>query len=270
MSRVNMDISVKHNTLYRYDGDVSYAIQKMYLSPRPSKSTKVVNWIIESNLHLIEQVDAFGNIMHIGVVDKQIKELFINVSGSVFVSMPVIKRRVRSAKTSNKDFGLNYVLKKETWLTKSNKEIETIAKLNYKKKESVESLLLIAECIRNRVEYKKGVTGVLTTAVEAWDQGFGVCQDFAHIMLGACRSLGLPSRYVSGYLKEDLNASNATHAWVEIWLGDWVGIDVTNGGLVDDRFLVLAVGLDYLSVAPIRGVRYGGGEEKMTLNIDIS
>ena len=82
--------------------------------------------------------------------------------------------------------------------------------------------------------------------------------------------LFLESIAASGYLKEDLNASNATHAWVEIWLGDWVGIDVTNGGLVDDRFLVLAVGLDYLSVAPIRGVRYGGGEEKMTINIDIS
>ena len=131
-----MDISVKHDTLYRYDRDVSYAIQKMYLSPRPSKSTKVVNWIIESNLHLIEQVDAFGNIMHIGVVDKQIKELFINASGSVLVSLPVIKRRARSAKISNKDLGLNYVLKKETILTKSNKELENIAKVNYEKKES--------------------------------------------------------------------------------------------------------------------------------------
>ena len=219
---------------------------------------------------MVEHTDSFGNILHIGVADKNKKNLFIDASGSVLISKPKQRSRIKSEKKFSKDLSTAFVLKQNTFLTQPNDEIESIARSNFRKQKTIDSLLSIASEIKNFVKYKRGVTGVKTSANEAWKKGFGVCQDHAHIMLGACRSLGLSARYVSGYLQGNVYATNATHAWVEVWLNEWVGIDVTNGCSVDDKFLILAVGTDYLSVAPIRGLINGGGEEKMSVNIEVS
>ena len=84
------------------------------------------------------------------------------------------------------------------------------------------------------------------------------------------RLLNFPARYVSGYLQGESDASQATHAWIEVWLGKWIGIDVTNKKLVDEKFLSLGIGADYLSIAPIRGVRHGGGNEHMYVKVSVS
>ena len=95
----------------------------------------------------------------------------------------------------------HYLFKKFTDLTMPNKEIQELALGTFKTKDQVNSLLLIAEAIEERIEYTKGATGVKTTAIEAWEQKAGVCQDHAHVMLSAARAIGLPARYVSGYLQ---------------------------------------------------------------------
>jgi transglutaminase-like putative cysteine protease len=128
----------------------------------------------------------------------------------------------------------------------------------------------MASAIEDRLTYSPGITDVATTAARAWQHGAGVCQDHTHVMIAVCRARGLPARYVSGYLTGEARAGAATHAWVDVWLdGMWVPIDVTHRCLATERWLRLAVGADYEAVSPVRGVRQGGGEESMQVQVSV-
>ena len=115
------------------------------------------------------------------------------------------------------------------------------------------------------MEYMRGVTGVHSTAAEAWGERKGVCQDIAHVALGALRSVGIPARYVSGYLHPDAGAAigqtviGESHAWVEWFAGEWRGYDPTNLAEVGELHVLVGRGRDYSDVSPLRGV-YAGPE----------
>ena len=267
--RVNR-IKVHHETRYEYETDLSYAIQRIYLTPRQLKGVRIISWKIKSNFDCFSQVDSLGNELHLLVMSKPTKTLNIEITGLVDMYKGRTRFGERQSSQDKKKEMLHYLFKKFTDLTMPNKEIYEMAIGTFKAKDQVNSLLLIAEAIEERIEYTKGATGVKTTAVESWEQKAGVCQDHAHVMLSAVRAIGIPARYVSGYLQGESDASQATHAWVEVWLGKWIGIDVTNKKLVDEKFLSLAIGTDYLSIAPIRGVRQGGGNEHMYVKVSVS
>ena len=267
--RVNR-IKVHHETRYEYETDLSYAIQRIYLTPRQLRGVRIISWEIKSNFDCFSQIDSLGNELHLLVMSKPSKTLSIEVTGLVDMYKGRTRFEERLSSRDKKKEMFHYLFKKFTDLTMPNKEIYELALGTFKTKDQVNSLLLIAEAIEERIEYTKGATGVKTTAIEAWEQKAGVCQDHAHVMLSAARAMGLPARYVSGYLQGESDASQATHAWVEVWLGKWIGIDVTNKKLVDEKFLSLAIGTDYLSIAPIRGVRQGGGNEHMYVKVSVS
>jgi transglutaminase-like putative cysteine protease len=142
-------------------------------------------------------------------------------------------------------------------------------------------LLDLAAAVAQRVRYRPGSTDVHTTAQAAWQAGAGVCQDQAQVFIAACRAAGVAARYVSGYfcgeavpgVDETQAAALASHAWAEVCIDGpgrrWVGVDVTHGCLVDERHVGVAVGPDYAACPPVRGVRSGGGEEMMTVSLQI-
>ena len=261
---------VKHETTYTYEHDIRYAIQRFYLTPRANKKVQVLNWEVRANFELSSQTDFFGNTMHLLVVNKPCRKISISVFGLIDISSHIDKSSKRGKSKFSFDEVSTILFKRPTHLTLANEEIQSVARRVYNKKTQQQSLLELAEVIEKRIVYSKGVTGVRTTAVDAWQRGAGVCQDHAHVMLAACRSQGLSARYVSGYLHGGTSASEATHAWVEVWIGKWLGIDVTHKKVVDNNFLSLAVGKDYLSVSPVRGVRNGGGEERMSVNVAVT
>lgn len=123
----------------------------------------------------------------------------------------------------------------------------------------------IAVCshVHDTLTYRPGATGVHTAAAEAWDARSGVCQDYAHLVVGALRGIGLPARYVSGYLHPRADAevgetlTGESHAWVEWWQGTWVGFDPTNATEPTDRHVIVARARDYLDVPPIKGLLAG-------------
>jgi len=123
--------------------------------------------------------------------------------------------------------------------------------------------------------YATDATTVKTHMLDALRLKRGVCQDFAHVMLGLCRSLGIPTRYVSGYLFDGGNhairGDHASHAWCEIYLPNlgWFGFDPTNNQLADDRYIKVAVGRDYDDVAPLKGGITGGGKSPATLDVAV-
>ena len=127
--------------------------------------------------------------------------------------------------------------------------------------------------LADAIKYAKGMTDASTTAEMAMEIGAGVCQDHAHAFIAVARYLGLSARYVSGYLLiRDKKIQNASHAWAEVFTNGlgWVGFDISNGISPDDRYVKLASGFDYADVAPLSGVRFGSGEEKIATQIMIS
>lgn len=129
-------------------------------------------------------------------------------------------------------------------------------------------------------EYKSGVTNVRTTLPQLLGKRQGVCQDFAHLAIGCLRSVGLPARYVSGYLETypppgqpKLQGADASHAWASVFVDTlgWVDIDPTNNQMVDDRYLIAAHGRDYSDVPPLKGVIVTDSEEStLTVGVDVT
>jgi transglutaminase-like putative cysteine protease len=115
-----------------------------------------------------------------------------------------------------------------------------------------------------RMPYETGITHVGDSAAQSFAKGKGVCQDHTHVFLACARFLGVPARYVSGYLHSAQNEQVASHAWAEAWVGGrWIGYDVSNSSDADRGHIRLAHGLDYEDASPVRGMRIGGGNETM-------
>jgi transglutaminase-like putative cysteine protease len=131
----------------------------------------------------------------------------------------------------------------------------------------------LMRAIHAALRYERGATDVKTTADDALRLGRGVCQDFAHLMLAACRCLGLPARYVSGYLYDPqfFGDSAATHAWVDVFIAGrgWVSLDPTHDCQQNERFVRVAIGRDYADVPPTRGVYKGNARETLEVRVSI-
>lgn len=138
-----------------------------------------------------------------------------------------------------------------------------------------EATRLAVAAVRDRITYTSGVTDVSTTASEAWASMHGVCQDFAHAALSLLRAARIPSRYVSGYLHTEEQASGLTvvgesHAWVEYWDGTWHAVDPTNDREVGAAHVIVARGRDYADVPPLKGIYAGGFSEVLGVSVEIT
>ena len=136
---------------------------------------------------------------------------------------------------------------------------------------AAEAVLLVMTRLRERLEYKKGVTSSATTVSDALDLGQGVCQDFSHLGLALLRMIGIPSRYVSGYLYRETPRELETHAWCEAFVPSvgWIGFDPTHGELAGESHVAVAVGRSYADVPPNRGVYRGEAEERIAVSVTI-
>jgi len=134
----------------------------------------------------------------------------------------------------------------------------------------------VAEWVHGHVTYMPGATGVQTSAQEAFDQGQGVCQDIAHLTVALLREIGLPARYVSGYLFPVTDAepghevTGQSHAWIEYWAGQWAACDPTNNAVVGLRHVVVAAGRDYADVPPLKGIYHGAPGSAMDVTVTLT
>ncbi len=143
----------------------------------------------------------------------------------------------------------------------------------------LEGLVELNNRIRADFRFRAGVTTLSTPISEVLERREGVCQDFTHLMIGALRWLGLPARYVSGYIRtrpppgqQRRRGADQSHAWVGCWLGPehgWVDLDPTNGIVVKDEHVVLGWGRDYADISPVRGIILGGGSHRLLVSVDL-
>jgi transglutaminase-like putative cysteine protease len=138
-----------------------------------------------------------------------------------------------------------------------------------------EAARAICDFVHKEVNYVTGSTSVHTPARDAWEAKSGVCQDFAHLAIGALRHIGIPARYVSGYLHPRPDAAigemvrGESHAWVEWWTGDWFGFDPTNDKEVGDHHVIVARAREYNDVPPISGV-FAGSESHLEVVVNVT
>ena len=162
------------------------------------------------------------------------------------------------------------VFLKETARTRPNAAIRELAQ-SAKGADMLARLHALAG-VRDRVDYMPGTTDAHTGAAEALADGKGVCQDHAHIFIAAARTIGVPARYITGYLVVgEEGSADAHHAWAEAWVEGlgWVAFDVANRICLTERYVRLAAGLDAGYAAPITGLRKGGAEEKLDVAVEV-
>lgn len=139
-----------------------------------------------------------------------------------------------------------------------------------------QTALEICRAVGEAMEYRSGVTGVNSTARDAWPTRSGVCQDIAHVALGVLRAAGIPARYVSGYLHPDPAAQigqpviGESHAWVEWYSGQWRGFDPTNLVEIGESHVYVGHGRDYADVAPLRGVYAGSSGSELFVSVELT
>jgi transglutaminase-like putative cysteine protease len=265
-----MKLSITHTTEYHYTEAKRYAVQTLWLTPQTGPSQTVLDWRVQVPGVPYAQRDGFGNGITTYTFLGSTQESLIRARGQVQTHAvheladdaraphPLVYLRdtaLAEAHPRLREFGLGIV--------------PGLAAANA----SVQPLLALAQAVCHKVAYRKNSTHVQTTALEAFDWEAGVCQDQAHVMIAVCRSLGIPARYVSGYFYVADEPDLASHAWVDVCVDVaahcWVSIDVTHACVTDERHARLAVGTDYAACPPIKGIRYGGGEESMTVSVQI-
>lgn len=266
-----MRIRVSHRTTYHYEAPATGVVQLLRMTPRNHDGQYVVDWRIDlsEDARLTAHEDAFGNIIHAFSVDGPISDLVLAVEGEVETqdTNGIIRGAVERFPAS--------LFLRETPLTQPSPELLEWA-VGIERDHGgtdLERLHTLLMRVSERIAYDTDATHAATTAAEAFAAGRGVCQDLAHIFIAAARSLGVPSRYVGGYLcrTDGVVHQQAGHAWAEAFVPDlgWVAFDPAHGICVTDAYIRVAAGLDYLGAAPVRGSRYGGGSEAMSVNLAV-
>jgi transglutaminase-like putative cysteine protease len=261
-----MHMHIRHETRYRYERPVKYSVQSLHLTPRRDLSQRALSWSIAAPGRRLEQIDAYGNIAHLLTVEEPHREISIVVRG-------IVETADNEARQDDGPLSpLAYLA--ATHLTLPNEDIKAFAYASLAHlSDPMKRVQALAEAVVGAVRYKSGTSDVQDSAAVAFKSGEGVCQDHAHVFIAAARAAGMPARYVSGYLYTGDASDAASHAWVDVWLGaeiGWQSMDVTHTRPAVRNYCRLAVGRDYLDAAPVRGMRQGGGAEKMEANVLIA
>ena len=266
-----MRIRVAHETVYRYDRPANGVIQTLRLTPRNHDGQYVVAWRIDvsADCRLDTHEDAFGNITHSFTAEGPFDQLIVRVDGEVDTQdmSGVVGGAIERFPPS--------LFLRETDLTRTDPAILAFAReVGDRAGESALARMhLMTARLHEEIAFDTAPTRTTTKAAEAFALKRGVCQDYAHIFIACARSGGVAARFVAGhFLRSDgMVNQQAGHAWAEAFVPDlgWVGFDPTNGICPADGHVRVAMGLDYLSAAPVRGTRSGGGAEALTVMVEV-
>lgn len=297
-------LRVQHETRYDYDAPVELAHHVAYLGPRATEVQQVRGWTLSIDplpdewLALQEErakaaasedglalpaaqhsLDSWGN-QRLAFSHSRVHErLTVRSTFEAGLAEPLMPDTARSPAWEEVAESLRYhagaahseavEFTLPSQFVPLSAQLAAFGRLAFTPGRSVlEGALALMALVHERFEYQPLATSVNTRATEALSLSRGVCQDFAHVMIGACRSLGLAARYVSGYLltqpppgQPRLVGADASHAWAAVWCPDngWLALDPTNNVPVGLDHVTLAWGRDYADVAPLRGVIRGGG-----------
>jgi len=264
-----MRLSIRHSTTYRFQEPVVHALQRLRLTPKETQGQKIIAWQMryENATEELQYDDQNFNTVTLISVDQGAREVVVDCEGLVDTedNAGVIGRHSGHVPL--------WCFLGQTDLTRPGPAMRRfIRDLNASGETSVDALHALSKHIRDEVAHQTGETSVHTTAEQAVEHGKGVCQDHAHIFIGAARAMEIPARYVSGYLMmNDRVDQEATHAWAEAHIEGlgWVGFDVSNGISPDPRYVRVATGRDYRDAAPIKGISFGTTKDVLEVSVAV-
>lgn len=265
-----MRLKISHQTTYRYERPVTYGLQELRLMPKSRPAQHVLNWQINvtGGRQELEFDDQHMNHVVLISFDGDGHEISITCTGEV--------ETFDTAGVTGKHAGFAplWYFERATDQTRAGNLTRKLTKgLLSEIDDPIARLHALSGRVLEAVAYDPGHSSVKSSAEDALTDGRGVCQDHAHVFLAAARAMGIPARYVSGYLMmNDRIAQDASHAWAEAHVDGigWVGFDVSNSICPDERYVRVATGLDYRDAAPISGLRIGDhGAESLSVAIQV-
>jgi transglutaminase-like putative cysteine protease len=284
-----MKYAIVHETQYTYESPVVLSQQLLHLTPRFDVQ-RMAEHRIEvgpAPAETLSREDYFGNrvtqIMlaapHATLTVRALSSIEVQARAAPGAAGPWEARRDRL-----RQGGGEALLEPMQFLYESPhveffRDLAAYAEPSFGKgRDLLDAALDLTRRIHADFKFDSKATSVSTPLREVLAKRRGVCQDFAHLMIGCLRSLGLPARYVSGYIltapppgKPRLIGADASHAWVSVWTGaEWVDLDPTNNMLVSDQHITLAWGRDFSDVTPMRGVILGGGEQELAVRVTVT
>jgi transglutaminase-like putative cysteine protease len=263
-----MLIRISHRTGYAHEFASTYAIQHMLVEPVSAAFQNIVEWRVDAPGYATSAryLDGFGNMAHLVNQTQPTHDFAVVIEGLVETKGTdgVVGRLSQDPIPS--------IFLRQTDLTRPSGPMSTLARRAGEAGSTIAKMHAMMGFIRESMRFDAGMTDSGTMASDALALGHGVCQDFTHVMIGAARDIGLPARYVTGYLlMDDAIRGEAHHAWAEIWDNDlgWIGFDAANGICPTELYVRLAAGLDASTAAPIRGIRRGAGRDELRVQVGV-
>lgn len=276
-----MILEIRHSTTFTYSEPVRAILNEVRLHPTETPDQRLLDFRLASEPDASwAAYETAGGTVHFGTVRGLTSVLTITMNTVVDTHEPRGTRQIEwltedlGSGSESRDLEVLRALKstpKTALPPGAQAWVAPVAVQN-----SACAVRDLLQLVHDAFAYRADVTAVETTAAEFWELRAGVCQDFAHFFAGACRHLGIPARYVSGYLHvpdDDVSSrgAHASHAWVECWLGPagWVGVDPTNSVFVDERYVPVHCGLDYGEAMPIRGLYQGRASSTLSVEVRV-
>lgn len=284
--------AISHETVFDYTFGVAISHHLLHLTPRATEFQSIEDWAITLDPTPAirkRSRDFFGNpVEHLTIQDRHDK-LVVTAVGHVTVSNPPLPNPEDTAPwetaridPSGRAAGETMAAQPFSYaspMTRSGPGVVDWVRESFTPGRPIlEAAIELNTRIFTEFEYDPAATTISTPVDKVFELKRGVCQDYAHLMLAGLRGLGLPARYVSGYLLtypppsgEKLQGSDASHAWISIRVPDhgWVDLDPTNNKLATTEHITLAWGRDYGDVSPVRGAIVGGGEHEVEVKVDV-
>jgi transglutaminase-like putative cysteine protease len=273
-------LRVVHSTGYAYKSPVTASFNEARLTPRSDSRQNVILNRVETvpATRSYRYVDYWGTA--VTAFDLHAPHTELEVTSSSVVETE--KGQAPETKVSWDDLDSEAVVDRfdevlgATHYTPASKRIARVGQKIAKEHEPFEAIVAAANWVHSELDYVPGTTGVHSSGLDALREGRGVCQDFAHLTLVLLRGMGIPSRYVSGYLHPQSKADvgdtidGQSHAWIQAWTGGWWNYDPTNDSEINEQYISVGVGRDYSDVSPLKGIYSGEGSTDLDVVVEIT
>ena len=264
-----MRLKIEHTTTFEYTEPVSEAYTEVRLKPQEESGQHCLsfNLRVEPRCEVFEYIDYRGNDVRYFDILPAHDQLTVHAASQVVTSREFLDGYRELVPLERFDY-----LQTTDYTTNENL-LAALFPSGFSLHDQYESAIEIMHVVHRAIQYEKGSTDVSTTAAQALAIGRGVCQDYTHVMLSACRAINLPARYVSGYLFSPTSheSAHATHAWVDVYIDGhgWVSLDPTHDIPQNEYHVRVAVGRDYSDVTPTRGLYTGSSKEHLNVKVSI-
>lgn len=273
-------VRVVHTTGYAYKSPVTASYNEARLTPRSNTRQNVILNRVETipATRSYRYIDYWGTAVTAFDLHAPHTELTVSSSSVVETERPeppatqVTWTDLQSVAVIDR---FDEVLR-PTEYTPVSERVAAVGRRITKNHEPREAVVAAARWARGELDYIPGTTGVHSSGLDALEQGKGVCQDFAHLSLMVLRSMGIPARYVSGYLHPKRHAvvgktvDGRSHAWIQAWTGGWWNYDPTNNTDITEQYISVGVGRDYSDVSPLKGVYSGEGATDLDVVVEVT